>query len=215
MDREITIGAFKQRLEKVFFGYAQSIVARETRNKVQLWYSKLPQDWFDSTEETFPDGTPRHGGVRTFMQPLKSSWQYKAEKTGFSVFFKHNRRENGSTSNWGLRLQQYGGTITPKNKRALTIPVTAEARGMRAATFEKKYNRNLFVVGANREQGEGTLAWEDEAGKIHAAFVLRKKSVVKSLRERRGHDAIPSEKDLADWASEAFINYVNFVLNNG
>lgn len=215
MDREITIGAFKQRLEKVFFGYAQSIVARDTRNKVQLWYSKLPQDWFDSTEETFPDGTPRHGGVRTFMQPLKSSWQYKAEKTGFSVFFKHNRRENGSTSNWGLRLQQYGGTITPKNKRALTIPVTAEARGMRAATFEKKYNRNLFVVGANREQGEGTLAWEDEAGKLHAAFVLRKKSVVKSLRERRGHDAIPSEKDLADWASEAFINYVNFVLNNG
>lgn len=215
MDREITIGAFKQRLEKVFFGYAQSIVARDTRNKVQLWYSKLPQDWFDSTEETFPDGTPRHGGVRTFMQPLKSSWQYKAEKTGFSVFFNHNRRENGSTSNWGLRLQQYGGTITPKNKRALTIPVTAEARGMRAATFEKKYNRNLFVVGANREQGEGTLAWGDEAGKLHAAFVLRKKSVVKSLRERRGHDAIPSEKDLVEWASEAFINYVNFVLNNG
>lgn len=215
MDREITIGAFKQRLEKVFFGYAQSIVARDTRNKVQLWYSKLPQDWFDSTEETFPDGTPRHGGVRTFMQPLKSSWQYKADKTGFSVFFKHNRRENGSTSNWGLRLQQYGGTITPKNKRALTIPVTAEARGMRAATFEKKYNRNLFVVGKEREQGEGTLAWEDEAGKLHAAFVLRKKTVIKSLRERRGHDAIPAEKEIAEWATESFINYVNFVLNNG
>jgi hypothetical protein len=215
MDREITISAFKQRLEKALHGQALPIVARETRNKVQLWYTKLPQDWFDSTEETFPDGTPRHGGVRTFMQPLKSSWQYETDDSGFSVFFKHNRTGNGSSSNWGLRLQQYGGTITPKNKKALTIPVTAEARGMRASTFEKKYNRNLFVVGKNREQGEGTLAWEDEAGKLHAAFVLRKKSVVKSLRERRGHDAIPSEKELADWATENFIHYINFVLNNG
>lgn len=216
MDREVTLEQFKQRLAKVFHSYAKSEVAEKTRNKVQLWYAKLPQDWFDSTETTFPDGTPRHGGVRTFMQPLKSSWQYEAEEgKGFTVFFKHDRRQNGSTSNWGLRLQQYGGEITPKNKRALTIPVTADARGMRASTFEKKYGRNLFVVGKDREQGEGTLAWEDDAGKLHAAFVLRKKSVVKSLRERRGHDAIPSEKEIAEWATEAFIDYINNVLNNG
>ena len=216
MDREVTLGQFKERLTKAFHGEAVKHVARETRNAVQRWYAKLPQDWFDSTEETFPDGTPRHGGVRTFMHPLKSSWQYETEEgKGFTVFFKHARHENGSSSNWGLRLQQYGGEITPKNKRALTIPVTAEARGMRASTFEKKYGRNLFVVGRNREQGEGTLAWEDDAGKLHAAFVLRKKSVVKSLRERRGHDAIPTEKEIAEWATENFINYVNFVLNNG
>lgn len=215
MDREVTLGQFKERLTKAFHGEAVKHVARETRNAVQRWYAKLPKDWFDSTEETFPDGTPRHGGVRTFMHPLNTEWQHEIDETGFTVFFKKNRLQNEGPSDWGLRLQQYGGTITPKKKRALTIPVTAEARGMRASTFEKKYGRNLFVVGRNREQGEGTLAWEDDAGKLHAAFVLRKKSVVKSLRERRGHDAIPSEKEIAEWATENFIHYINFVLNNG
>ena len=215
MDREVTLGQFKERLTKAFHGEAVKKVASETRLAVQRWYAKLPQDWFDSTEETFPDGTPRHGGVRTFMHPLNTEWQHEIDKTGFTVFFKKNRLQNEGPSDWGLRLQQYGGTITPKKKRALTIPVTAEARGMKASSFVKKYNRKLFVVGKEREQGEGTLAWEDDAGKLHAAFVLRKKSVVKSLRERRGHDAIPSEKEIAEWATENFINYVNFVLNNG
>ena len=215
MDREVTLEQFKQRLAKVFHSYAKSKVAEKTRDKVHAWYGRLPQDWFDSTETTFPDGTPRHGGIRTFMHPLRTEWQHETDESGFTIFFKKNRLKNGGPSDWGLRLQQYGDTITPKKKRALTIPVTAEARGMTAHAFENKYGRNLFVVGKDREQGEGTLAWEDDAGKLHAAFVLRKKSVVKSLRERRGHDAIPSEKEIAEWATEAFIDYINNVLNNG
>lgn len=214
MDRSVTLGDLEKRLLSLSTN-AMPDVARETRNRVQLWYAKLPADWFDNPEP-FEDGTPRHAGARTFMQPLKSSWQFElASSSGFSVFFKHKRTEQGSTSNWGLRLQQYGGIIKPVKRKALTIPVTADARGKRVKTFQSYYNRKLFLVGKDKAQGQGTLVWEDPAGELHAAYVLRRSAKVPSLRERRGHDAIPSEKELAGWAKEAFINRLQYILNNG
>lgn len=219
MDREVTLSDLQKRLLSLSTN-AMPDVARETRNRIQLWYAKLPADWFDNPEP-FEDGTPRHAGARTFMQPLKSSWQFETADNGFSVFFKHNRTEDGSTSNWGLRLQQYGssylpgGVIKPVKRKALTIPVTADARGKRVKTFQSYYNRKLFLVGKDKAQGQGTLMWEDPAGELHAAYVLRRSAKVPSLRERRGHDALPSEQELAGWAREAFINRVEAILNNG
>lgn len=202
------------KLSSVFRGEAIEIVAREVRYKVQLWYAKLPEDWFDNPDP-FPDGTPRHAGARTFAQPLKTSWQYAAENSGFSVFFKKYRTDEGQTkNNWGLRLQQYGGWIKPVKKRALTIPVTADARGKYASTFSQYYDRKLFVVGRNSGDPHkiGTLCWEDAAGELHAAYVLRKSAYVKPLRERRGHDAIPSEEELLGWTKEAFFNALQYIL---
>lgn len=215
MEKAIDLEKFERRFSDALTGKALPFVAEETRNKIQLWYAKLPQDWFDNPAD-FEDGTPRHAGPRTFMQPLKSSWQYALESNGFTVSFKHARKsDGGTTSNWGLRLQQYGGEIRPVKRKALTIPVTADARGKRASTFEKHYNRKLFVVGKDKKMGEGTLVWEDAGGTLHAAYVLRKRAHVDSLRERRGHDAIPGAEDIAKWATEAFINRMNFILNNG
>lgn len=214
MDRSVTLGDLEKRLLSLSTN-AMPDVARETRNRVQLWYAKLPADWFDNPEP-FEDGTPRHAGARTFMQPLKSGWQFElGGSSGFSVFFKHKRTEQGSMSNWGLRLQQYGGIIKPVKRKALTIPVTADARGKRVKTFQSYYNRKLFLVGKDKAQGQGTLMWEDPAGELHAAYVLRRSAKVPSLRERRGHDAIPSEQELAGWAKEAFINRLQYILNNG
>lgn len=213
MDRNITLTDLEKRLLNMTQN-ALPDVAEETRQRVQRWYAKLPADWFDNPEP-FEDGTPRHAGARTFMQPLKSSWQWELDANAFSVFFKHNRTEDGSNSSWGLRLQQYGGIIKPVRKKALTIPVTADARGKRVRTFEKYYNRKLFLVGKEKAQGQGTLMWEDPAGELHAAYVLRRSSKVPSLRERRGHDAIPSEKEIAGWAKESFINRINHILTNG
>jgi len=219
MDRTVTISDLEKRLLSLTQN-ALPDVAEDTKQRVQRWYAKLPADWFDNPEP-FEDGTPRHAGARTFMQPLKSSWQWELDANAFSVFFKHKRTGEGSTSNWGLRLQQYGskalpgGVIHPVKKRALTIPVTADARGKRVRTFEKYYNRKLFLVGKEKAQGQGTLVWEDPAGELHAAYVLRRSSKVPSLRQRRGHDAIPNEKEIANWAKEAFINRIEYILTNG
>lgn len=220
MDRTVTLERFSQRFSEALYGEALPFVAELTRQKVQHWYAKLPQDWFDNPEP-FPDGTPRHAGARTFMQPLKSSWEKETDDKSFTIFFKRKRTDEGSTSNWGLRLQQYGsaglpgGVIKPVKRKALTIPVTADARGKRVSTFQKYYNRKLFLVGKDKGKGEGTLVWEDPGGELHAAYVLRKSASVKPLRERRGHDAIPSSQEIGVWASDAFIKRLKFLLENG
>lgn len=214
MERSVTLDNFEQRFTSALLGEAMPFVAEITQQKVQHWYAKLPQDWFDNPDP-FPDGTPRHAGARTFMQPLKSSWEKETDDKSFTIFFKRKRTEDGSTSNWGLRLQQYGGVIKPVKRKALTIPVTADARGKRVSTFEKYYDRKLFLVGKDKGKGEGTLVWEDPGGELHAAYVLRKSASVKPLRERRGHDAIPSEKEIAGWAKNAFIKRLKHLIENG
>ena len=206
---QIPIDKFRERIQALFFGKAGlEFVAAETRNSVQAWYQSLPEDWFDN-KDPFPDGTPRHAGVRTFMMPLGTSWEWEIENNSFSLNFKHARTKNGdTTSNWGLRLQQYGGWIRPVKKKALTIPVTADARGKTVRQFQADYGRKLFAVGKEDGQKLGTLVWEDPAGELHAAYVLRKSSYVKPLKERRGHDALPSKVQLQTWAAKAYSDFL-------
>lgn len=185
-------------------------VANVTKDSLQSWYSKLPEDWFDNPDP-FPDGTPRHGGKRTFMAPLSTDWRIVLKENGFDLVFA-NKRDDGSP--WGLRLQQYGGVITPKKKKALTIPVTAEARGKTVRAFSAETGKKLFLVkgeAAKRNPDAiGSLVWEDPMGDLHAAYVLRKRSKVPSLRKRRGHDALPSEEQLKKWALEGYISRLIF-----
>ena len=215
----ITLEEFYERIRQVLLDEdALKFVARLTRDDVQKWYRVLPENYFDNLEP-YPDGTPRHGRPRTFMYPLGTSWQYEVSKDGgFSVFFKHGR---GDSSHWGLRLQQYGskdlpgGAIRPVNKKALTIPVTAEAHGRSAYEFQAATGFNLFKVGTEDGEKLGTLAYEDEQGFLHAAYVLRKSSRVPSLKERRGHDAIPSNLQFAYWAKDNFTETIKDILENG
>ena len=206
---EIKITNFRERISALFLNKeALSIVAEEVRNSINSWYANLPENWFDNTDP-FPDGTPRHDGKRTFMIPLSTSWEHKAQKNEFNIFF-NKRREDGS--NWGLRLQQYGGEITPKRKRALTIPVTAEAKGRTVRQFSTDTGKKLFVVKGDAAKKDpdiiGSLVWEDPMGALHAAYVLRKRSNVPPLKERRGHDAIPTNEQLGDWTVKAYNNYL-------
>ena len=206
---QVPLNEFTERLSTFFFGEeSRRFLAHETRNSVQKWYRSLPEDWFDN-KKPFPDGTPRHAGARTFMHPLGSSWEYELEDSGFSLLFKHMRDKGGSVSNWGLRLQQLGGWIRPVKKRALTIPVTADARGKTVRMFQTQYGRKLFKVGRAEGEKIGTLAWEDAAGQLHAAYVLRKSSYVKPLKQRRGHDALPSGQQLQEWAAKNYVKFVN------
>lgn len=210
---EIKITNFREQIRSLFFNEsALAEVAEQVRNNIQSWYANLPEDWFDNPKP-FPDGTPRHAGKRTFMAPLSTGWKYNTQNTGFSIFFAHTR-EDGSP--WGLRLQQYGDDdIRPVKKRALTIPVTAEARGLSARAYQAKTGHDLFVVKGEAAKKNpdviGSLVWEDPEGDLNAAYVLRKRSSVPPLKERRGHDAIPSDDQLSEWAVRAYNNYLRYM----
>lgn len=178
---------------------------------IKAWYTQLPETWFDSEKATFPDGTAKHGGPRTFMRALTRYWKSEdVSANGFNLTFRHDR-ENGSP--WGLRLQEYGGTITPKRKRALTLPVTAQARGMSATRFSETVHR-LFPVGTQNPQGNklGTLVWEDAGGELHAAYVLRKSSTIKPLAVRRGHHAVPGKQQLQRMVKPFFAAAVEWAM---
>lgn len=208
---EIKITNFRERISALFFNDAiKQAVAEDVRNDIHSWYASLPENWFDNTEP-FPDGTPRHAGKRTFMAPLSTAWRYKTDPNGFSVYFMNQRPDGG---NWGLRLQQLGGEIVPKKARALTIPVTAEAKGRSARQFTTDTGKSLFMVKGEAAKKNpdviGSLVWEDPEGDLHAAYVLRKRSEVPPLKKRRGHDAIPTEEQLTEWAVRAYNKFLKF-----
>ncbi len=179
---------------------AVKVASTGTQRAVSAWYASLPEDWFDSANGSFPDGTSKRGGARSFMAPLSSGWHAQdVTGTGFTLAFRHSRN-NGSP--WGLRLHQKGGTISPKQARALTIPMTAEARGLRVAEFAT--HRRLFRIG-KKGSARGILAYRDGSGAPHAAYALRPSAYVAPLRQRRGHDAIPSKAQLVDMVRPFFL----------
>ena len=187
--------------------------AEESEKAVKGWYRALPEDWFDNPEP-FPDGTSRRLKPRRFMRALTRHWYHEVSADGgFSLFFK-SPREDGVP--WGLRLQQYGGEILPRRKRALTIPVTAEARGVSAADFEQATGRRLFLLkGEDLEPDEvGTLAYEGEDGRPHAAYKLRRRSEVPSLLARRGHNAMPDVYELRSMVLPRFADAVEMALRD-
>ena len=184
---------------------AMKVTATGTQRALSEWYASLPEDYFDSANGSFPDGTSKHGGARSFMAALSSSWRVEnVGEDGFTLSFR-NPRENGSP--WGLRLHQYGGTIRPKNARALTIPMTAEARGMRVAEFVT--HRALFKIGRQGDATHGILAYREKDGTPHAAYALRGSAYVAPLRQRRGHDAVPNKAQMVDMARPYFLAALN------
>lgn len=212
---KIVLSQFAQQLQALFLDEkALNAVARGTRDSLHDWYAELPEDWFDNTEP-FPDGTPRHAGARSFMAPLSTAWQYAVRENGFDVFFDEKRKEEGMPSaNWGLALQQYGDTIKPVQKKALTIPVTAEARKRTAKMYQEATGHKLFAVkrkDAKDPSHIGSLVWEDPMGELHAAYVLRTRAEVKPLRERRGHDALPSPDLIQKWAVDTYSAYLKYI----
>lgn len=187
--------------------------ALDTEFAIKRHYLKLPEDWFDSTKPNFPDGSPKHGSARTFMRALTQHWQAEdVSPRGFSLAFRATR-EGGSP--WGLRLQEEGGTLTPKRARALTIPLTAEARGRSAREFSSGVHP-LFAIGTQKAQGDkaGTLVWKDSAGALHAAYALRKRVTIKPLIKRRRHHGVPTPWQLARMATPAIREAIKDITKN-
>ncbi len=76
--------------------------------------------------------------------------------------------------------KEFGGEIRPVNAKALTIPVSEEARGKRASEFESG-GRKLFVLNLGKDTDTvGLLGYAERDGSFHALFVLRARVVQKA-----------------------------------
>ena len=90
----------------------------------------------------------------------------------------------------GVALHYYGGTVRPKNAKALTIPVEgSEAEGKRASEFD-----DLFAVKADGSGNyRGFLARQVAADQIEPLFWLRKSATI-----REDKSVIPTDEALID-----------------
>lgn len=107
-----------------------------------------------------------------------------------------------------IAQKYYGGVITAKRAKALTIPVSQEAYGRTAETLEAEKNIKLFVM--PREFGSGLLvaAMADKSIKVH--YVLRR-----SVRQQKDPDALPTKKVMLDALLVRARSYVARITQSG
>ncbi len=88
-------------------------------------------------------------------------------------------------------LQVYGGTVTPKKSKWLTIPLHALAHGRRASVFEDETGTKLF-----RPKGTNVLmaSFGQEAVPIYA--------LAKSATIKKNPDALPTDDSMEATAVE-------------
>lgn len=86
-----------------------------------------------------------------------------------------SKRVSVYTSHVAAAQKEFGGEIRPKNAKALTIPITEEARGKRASEFESG-GRDLFVLDRDSGDTVGILGYS-EGESFHPLFVLRTRVV--------------------------------------
>ncbi len=179
-------------------------------SRTQEWYASKGEDYFDG------DNHPSER-TRDFMRGVQNHW-FEALRgaDGFDIYFSNPRKDKDGTivhHHFGLLLHEYGGTIRAKKPGgALTIPINDEARGLRAAQFEEQHGK-LFLLDEQEGDNElGLLVYRTEMGSLIAAYALRRSVTIKSLQERRGHPATPSNEELQAWAVEAIANSYDATL---
>lgn len=127
---------------------------------------------------------PTHGSGRRVTQ-----W-WRSTETGWSMRQPNTYTVNFTNATIGLAHKVTGGTIRPKRKKFLTIPVTPEAHGLDAKTFSRSI-APLFAA-------KGMLMFKDDAtGEPVAAYALKKQ-----VTHKPWPGALPPEASYLD----AFLN---------
>lgn len=83
----------------------------------------------------------------------------------------------------------FGGTITPKSRKALTIPVDPRAHGRTVGVFTQETGIKLFFLRTKKGGLSGLLAGESGSG-INVFYLL-----AKSVRQKPDPNALPPESD--------------------
>ena len=110
-------------------------------------------------------GNARAKGGRRYWKDLARSIQVRRlSETAVVV----------SSSQIGAALKQYGGIVRPVTARALTIPITDEAKGKTAYEFERP-DRPLFVLSKKQEirgRSESSDTQRKRGRKTSPRFIL-------------------------------------------
>lgn len=102
-------------------------------------------------------------------------------------------------SHVGLSRAFHDVTITPKNAKALTIPVSAIAYGRRAREFQ-----NLFVF--KHEGGKAFLAQRDPtSGSFRTLYLL-----VRSVTQKQDRTLLPSDAEWQKAAAQSALSFIKF-----
>ena len=100
-------------------------------------------------------------------------------------------------ADYRMRMRVEGGTIKPREAKALTIPLRPEASGRRASTLERDLGVKLFVPGS-KDNPKGVLAAMID-GRLQVFYAL-----VKSVEHPADPNALPSDDTiLSNLAEEA------------
>lgn len=104
----------------------------------------------------------------------------------------------------GFYMRVHGGTIVPREAKALTIPGIPEAAGKSVAEYEAASGHKLF-----RPAGARYLAFSDDGGEsVTLAYFL-----VKRVTRVADPDALPSMEKLSDSLLEEANDYVEGSLS--
>jgi len=119
----------------------------------------LHKTWGNSVAKTARNAARAKGGKHFWDELARAISVSEISDSGATV----------SADHYAAAQKQYGGEIRPKNAKALTIPISPEAKGKRASEFA---GRDLFVIKSKSPDTKGILGYSS-AGQFVGLFVLR------------------------------------------
>ena len=137
---------------------------------------------------------PSKGDGGSFGAAITAGWNFQSsDQSGATIvnsaqFYAH---------------KVHGGTITPKRAKFLTIPLIAEAKGLRVFSYQEITGKRLF-----RPKGKDVLMEKMDSGGVRSVYAL-----VRSVTHKPTPGALPDESLLAEafvkrWR-EALATYVD------
>lgn len=108
----------------------------------------------------------------------------------------------------GIAQKVFGGRITPKNTRALTIPVDPLAYGRAASVFEKQTGIKLFLL-RKKQGGLSRLLAGEDAGGIKVFYVL-----ASSVNQSPDPDALPARAAFLAALEDQAQKHINRQINS-
>jgi len=117
-------------------------------------------------------------GKRTLIQSaqLKNSITFKATTRKLSI----------GTNKIYAKVQQFGGTIKPKSKKALTVPIHADAVGMRASDFQNTFVKKGIIFMKRGENAVPLFALKKSVKIPARPFLLFQQEDVDFINKRLG-----------------------------
>ncbi len=149
------------------------VAGRELANQLKKWFRGK-----DSSSANKLSERRSH-----FWLAVANSVQ-NPEQTGFNAI-------SVSVNHSALAQKVFGGTITAKRSRALTIPVEERAYGRTAATFEHETGLKLFLLRSGKGNFQNAVLAVKEGKGFQVEYIL-----TRSVTQSADQTALPPKGEL-------------------